>query len=373
MEIPFFKPSIDTAQCLRRLEDVLDSGHLVYGSQAAGLELDVTTFLDTQSQALATVDCRSGLHLFLEVNDVRGKYVIIPDNTYTATAQAVMYAGAAPILAPVNQYGFLELETVKRIYTDPKYDRRVAGVIYVHYAGIVNVELDDFCDMEEDLFLVEDAAHAFTSRWPCGDFVGKYGNVAYSFYANKTVTTGEGGMILTRHRKHYEEMCIRASDGMLRSNITPCHYEIVRLGYKYRMSDVHAAIGRVQLGLAMEHRTRRAEIAHKYAEGLKGLKNVHVFSPDDDIKNLYVQGSSWHLYPVRLLKGYTGDLIKELDTNYHISCSKHYKPLSEHLYWEKYAHDAGDYPHESFSLPIYPSMTDNEVDYVISSVREVLL
>ncbi len=400
LKIPFAKPFIGKEEeeaCLR----VLRSGWLTTGRETQEFEREFAAFLAPQTQdadalqALAVNSATSGLHLALEACGVgQGDLVLVPSYTFTSTAEVVRYLGAEPVFVDVAEGTFhldpsaLE-ETLSRLVAGvPPYTARGGfgpvgkpkALIPVHYGGLP-------CDMDAimeiarryGLKVVEDAAHSFPSRVSKGAFAGSCaGGIGdagvFSFYATKTITTGEGGMVVTKDPHIAARVAVMRSHGIDRTiwnRYTDVraswHYAVTAPGFKYNIPDILSAIGRVQLERGMELLNMRKHIAARYDEA---------FSRPASLGRCVIprtgDADARHLYPLRLLPPCQRDKFIETMQERGVGLSVHFIPLHTMPYYkERYGFDDADFPRslEAFkrevSLPIYPGMTDEEVDYVI--------
>jgi dTDP-4-amino-4,6-dideoxygalactose transaminase len=380
--IPYALPDIgeDEQEAVR---DTLASGWVTTGPNCRAFEEEFAAYLGSGVQALAVNSATSGLHLALEALGIGpGDEVIAPTLTFTATTEIVRYLGADPVLADILPHTLnIDPEDVKRRITP-----RTKAIIVVHYGGLA-------CDMdaiwaiasEHSLKVVEDAAHAFPTTYQ-GELVGtlKSDITVFSFYANKTITTGEGGMVVSRHQDLMARMRIMRLHGISRdafdrfqSKKPAWHYEVVAPGFKYNMTDVAAAMGRVQLRRIGAFLERREQLAQRYFEGLKGLPLTlapHALQGDTH---------AWHIFAIRL-HGDGTDLAPRAEfidrlAALGIGTSVHYIPLHRQPYWrDTYGLSADAYPqadlayHNIVSLPLYTKMTDGQQDRVIDAVGQVL-
>ncbi len=378
--LPFALPDIGEEEIAAVVES-MRSGWLTSGPSAAAFEAEFAEFVGGGVEAVAVNSATAGLHLALEAAGVGpGDEVIVPTWTFTATAEVVRYLGADPVIVDVDEQTLnLDLEAAKRSLTP-----RTRAIMPVHFAGL-GVDpraLAQFADAH-DLRVVEDAAHAL----PCitgGQMVGAGQSEAtvFSFYATKTITTGEGGMVVTRDPQLAARVRTMRLHGIsrnvfdrYRSTKPSWHYEVVAPGYKYNLPDPAAAMGRVQLRRAQAMRDRRAAIARRYDEAFSNLalRLPERAGPDDQ--------HAWHLYVVRLsdAAGEPRDRVIERLAELGVGTSVHFIPLHEHPYWrDTYDLDPNDYPvaarafQRSLSLPLFSSMTDRDIDRVIGAVRQVL-
>jgi dTDP-4-amino-4,6-dideoxygalactose transaminase len=381
---------------LEYIREVLASGWLTTAGQCRAFEEEFGRAVGS-AHALAVNSCTSALHLALEASGVGpGDEVIIPALTFTATAEVVRYLGAAPVIADVDgETGLLKPETVRDL---ARARPRVKAVMPGHYGGqsvrMFNGEpgpgpLD--VARELGLKIVEDAAHAFPARYQAGGpMVGSLAETicCFSFYANKTITSAEGGLLATGLETEAKRARIMRMHGIDRevwdrftartpSSKTPSwQYDVVAPGYKYNLSDVLAAIGRAQLERAEEFRRERERCARRYLAGLGSLSNL---APPRLRAGLTPADHSWHLFPVVLRPGGPDRdrLMEDLDAR-GIGLSVHYRPLYRMNYYaERYGLSPQNFPETekiwagTFSLPIYPSLADEEVDYICAALGEL--
>ena len=379
--LPFALPLIGDDE-ITEVVDTLKSGWLTTGKKTAIFEKDFAEFVDA-SHALAVNSATSGLHLALEAVGVgAGDAVITTPYTFTATAEVIRYLGADPVLVDIDPKTFnINPDLIRDAIS--KHDN-IKAIIPVHFAG-QSCDMDKILELakEFDLKVVEDAAHALPTTWN-GKIIGSLASdiAVYSFYVTKTIATGEGGMIVTENEGYLARMKTMRLHGINRdvfdrytSNKPSWFYEVVEPGYKYNMTDVAASIGIHQLKRAWEFQKRRAWIADQYTQAFSGLPLTTPFvaNPDDT--------HSWHLYVLQLdLDAISVDRDKfiELMVEQGIGTSVHFIPLHLHPYWrDTYHYKAEDFPvamdvySRAVSLPIYPKMTDSDVDRVINAVKAV--
>ncbi len=377
--IPFALPDIGEAE-VQAAAEAMRSGWLTTGPNAAAFEREFAEFLGGGREAIAVNSATAGLHLALEALAVGpGDEVLVPDWTFTSTAEVVRYLGAQPVLVDVDPLTLnLDVERARAAVTG-----RTKAVLPVHMAGLPvdRRALRDFAD-EHGLKVVEDAAHAFPVR-SGGDLVGQSDSdaVVFSFYATKTITTGEGGMVVTADPEMARRIRTMRLHGIsrdvfdrYRSTKPSWHYEVVAPGFKYNLPDPAAAMGRVQLSRATQMRDARAAIAARYDAALAdtglGLP-ARAAEPD---------GHAWHLYIVRVPGGGAArDAFIGRMADAGVGCSVHFIPLHRHPYWrEQCSARPEDFPvaEDQFgrvvSLPAFSSMTDDQVDRVIAAVRSCL-
>lgn len=378
--LPFALPLIGDDE-ITEVIDTLKSGWLTTGKKTATFEKDFAEFVGA-SNALAVNSATSGLHLALEAVGVGpGDAVITTPYTFTATAEVIRYLGADPVLVDIDPRTFnISPDLIADAISQ---HNNIKAILPVHFAG-------QSCDMNKileiakkyNIKVIEDAAHALPTTWQ-GKIIGSLSDITvYSFYATKTIATGEGGMICTENEGYLSRMKIMRLHGINRdvfdrytSDKPSWFYEVVEPGYKYNMTDVAASIGIHQLKKAWEFQQRRAWIAEQYTQAFSGLplSTPFVAYPEDT--------HSWHLYVLQLdlaVISVGRDKFIELMVEQGIGTSVHFIPLHLHPYWrDTYHYKADDFPvaldvySRAVSLPIYPKMTDSDVERVIQSVQTV--
>lgn len=379
--LPFALPEIGDEE-IAEVVDTLRSGWITTGPKAKRFEADFTAFLgDGALQSIAVNSATAGLHLALEGLGIGpGDEVITTTHTFTATAEVVRYLGADVKLVDIEPATLcIDLAQAEAAITP-----RTRAIMPVHYAGLA-VDMPALLAIarRHGLKVVEDAAHALPTTHG-GRLVGTFESDAtvFSFYANKTMTTGEGGMLVTRDEALAKRARIMRLHGMSRdafdrftATVPSWYYEIVAPGFKYNLTDIAAALGLHQLRRAQGFQQRRAQIAAMYDAAFASLPLLTPPRPAPG--DLH----AWHLYALRLGDdaGITRDRFIEALFERGIGCSVHYIPLHLHPYWrERYALQPAQFPHSQLayerlvSLPIYTRMTDADVARVVEAVRAVL-
>jgi len=396
-KVPFYRPHVSEIE-INEVVETLRSGWLTTGPQVKEFELEFSRAVKAE-HAIALNSCTAALHLAVEALGLReNQAVLVPSMTFAATAEIVLYKNAVPILVDCDPVtGNMDLDDaedkVRRIRNGSLHipispDTEVVGIIPVHVGGnMLDIrKVKEFAD-RHGLWVIEDAAHSFPAAWrPDSDspwqFCGE--NTAdvtcYSFYANKTMTTGEGGMAVTNDRELADRIRLMSLHGLSHdawgrfSGNGNWDYKIVAPGYKYNLTDIAAAIGRGQLSRAGEMRKQREAVAEYYFDS---FANVQEFDPppnsDDRIH-------SWHLFPIMLdLDSLTIDrnvFMEELKLN-GVGCSVHWRPLHLHPLYEKLGWKESDLPVASsmwkrlISLPIYSSMSMEEMEHVVKTVKQI--
>jgi dTDP-4-amino-4,6-dideoxygalactose transaminase len=380
--LPFALPETGPEE-LAAVSEAIRSGWVTTGPKAKDFEQKFGEFLgDGALQCLAVNSATAGLHLALEALGIGpGDEVIAPTLTFTATVEVVRYLGADPVLVDVDPVSLnLDVERIRSAITP-----RTKVIMPVHYAGLS-------CDMgsilaiarEHGLRVVEDAAHALPTTFG-GRMVGTLESDAtvFSFYANKTITTGEGGMVVTRDAEMAKRMRVMRLHGMSRDTFdrfvskTPAwYYEIVAPGFKYNLTDIAAAMGLVQLEKLPRFHERRRAMAARYLEALRDLPlNLPADAPTGDTH-------SWHLFVIRLTNSArcSRDEVIQSLSDMGIGTSVHYVPLHRHPYWrDRYNLSPEMFPvaeaaYESMlSIPLYTAMSDSDQGRVIHALQEVLV
>jgi dTDP-4-amino-4,6-dideoxygalactose transaminase len=379
--LPFALPDIDDAE-IDAVVACLRSGWVTTGPMTRQFELDFQAYLGAADlQAIAVNSATAGLHLALEsVGIGPGDEVIVPTLTFTATAEVVRYLGAQPVFVDVEPERLtMAVDAVEAAITP-----RTRAIMPVHYAGLA-CDMDALLDLarRHDLRVIEDAAHAFPTRYH-ERLVGTLDSdlTVFSFYANKTMTTGEGGMVVTRNAELAKRMRMMRLHGISRDAFdryvsrTPAwFYEVVAAGYKYNLTDIASAIGIQQLRKIDRFAQRRKQLALRYHEALAGLplRLPAMPAPGDT--------HAWHLYVVRLAADAgiaRDDLIQRLSER-GIGTSVHFIPLHRQPFWRASCNlsslrfPVAEAAYQSIlSLPLYTKMSDADQDKVVRVLHELL-
>lgn len=378
-KVPFFRPSVGEDEIMA-VSECLRSGWLTTGPKTAEFEAAFAAEFDSNISCLAVTSATAAMHLGLEALGIGpGDEVIVPTLTFTATAEVVRYLGADVVLVDTDPDSLcLSIDEVEAAIT-PK----TRAIMPVHFAGrpCDMTRLRRLADSHGDIKIMADAAHAFPASHN-GRLIGECGAhaTAFSFYANKTMTTGEGGMLVTNDADiaaRARTMRLHGIDRDVFKRFTDTRaswlYDVVAPGFKYNMPDMAAALGTAQLARIHDFHATRTARAQRYDEA---LANMPLILPPHA-----AQGDvhSWHLYIVQLTEEAPLDR-DEFITNLQaadIGCSVHYRPLHQMTVWsQNNAYHlfpaANRYFKRCVSLPLFMAMTDAEQERVIEVVTEIL-
>ncbi len=374
--LPLARPDLSEDE-IAEVVDTLRSGWLTLGPKTQRFEEEFRKLAGTE-HAVALNSCTAGLHLALLAAHIGpGDEVITTAITFAATANVIVHVGATPVLADVcaDDLNIDPADVARRITP------RTRAIMPVHYGG-------QACRMDEILALarprgirvIEDAAHCAGSLYR-GRPVGSLGDASvFSFYAIKNMTTGEGGMLTTDDAALAEEVRSLRNHGM-DTNAWKRHapgatlfYSVDAPGFNYRMTDIQASIGLGQLKRLSEFNARRAELAALYTRLFERVPGVETPRVRPEVT------SNWHLYVIRLRQARISrsDLGEELRKR-GIQTAVHYLPIHYHpFYRERFGWEKGQYPvaeaefERILSLPLFPQMTDGDVERVVSAVEEII-
>jgi perosamine synthetase len=409
IQVPFFRPALQKEE-VDEVIATLRSGWLTSGPKVKRFETEFAAAVGNgngqgakgqgkQVHAVALNSGTAALHLAVEALGLKpGQAVLVPTMTFAATAEVVRYQGAIPILVDCDPVTLnMDMDDAERRAQSVKGKgkgqeaTRIVGIMPVHVGGkLLDLDLLERFATASKLWVVEDSAHAFPAglRRSDGSWAqrsnGAKSVTCYSFYANKTITTGEGGMAVTSNAKLAERMRLMSLHGLSAdawgrfSTNGNWDYKIVAPGYKYNLTDIAAAIGIHQLGRAETMRRERELIASRYSEALAAVAEIELppsaGSPENQI-------DSWHLFAIKLR-------LKHLNINRDafmnelkragVGCSVHWRPLHLHPYYQKaFGWRAADFPTATaqwkrlISLPIFPGMLESEIEHVINTVKRI--
>ncbi len=373
MQIPYFRPDIGE-QDLAAVTEVLRSGWLTTGPVAKEFE---NRFCEATGalHAVTVSSCTTGLHAALIAAGIKpGDEVITTPLTFCGTIRSIEETGARPVFVDIGEDLNIDSSLIEGAITP-----QTRVILPVHIAGLP-------CDMDAigqyaskyRLQVIEDAAHAFGAAWR-GEAIGAnaLSTAVFSFYANKNLTTGEGGMMTTADAEHARHLRRVIGFGLERASERADNrwqYEVVERGFKYNMSDVLAAIGVSQLKKVSEHAKLRDEVVEHYSTGLSDLDEIELPRASENSRH------AWHLFIIRLkLEKLTAsrDEFIALLAERGVGCSVHFRPIPMHRWFAHYGpmelwpNAQREFP-RLVSLPIYPSLGEAEREYVVAQIREVV-
>ena len=380
MKIPFHKP-IFPSDLNYLLSESTESGWVTTGPKVKDFETQLGVYLNAR-YVVAVNSCTAALHLALASKGIRqGDQFIAPTYTFVASVEVGEYLGAEPILVDSDPNTFnLDLDKVENILSMDK-GQKIKAIIPVHFAGqsVDKVRLNELAK-KYNLFILEDGAHALETV----SDIGKIGNtnhgVAFSFYANKNITTGgEGGAFATNDKELADKVRRLSLHGMSKDGWKRFQtggkwaYDVADLGYKYNMTDISASFGIEQLSHVNNWHQRRLHIVSQYQKGMSGIKGLIL--PQHTSGKVH----AWHLYVIRVIPGLwrltRNELIEKINEK-GIGISVHYIPVHMHSYYEKkYGFNPEDFPiakqlsESVITLPLYPGMTEKQIEYVTSTIN----
>jgi len=376
--LAFALPDVDDAE-IAAITEVVRSGWVTTGPVAQKFEAEFGRFVGAP-QAVAVNSGTAAMHLALDAIGLKeGDEVVTSPYTFAATAEVVRYFNAKPVFVDVDPVTLnMDPASIEAAITS-----RTRAILPVHIAGQA-ADMDPILEIAKrrGLAVVEDAAHAFPAHYK-GRMIGSFGDLTcYSFYATKTITTGEGGMVTTANAEWADRCRVMRLHGISKDAWKrytaegSWYYEIVAPGFKYNLTDIAAAMGLAQLGKAERMLRRREAIARRYGEAFGAMPELEL------PRVMPWAGHAWQLYLLRLnagqLKISRAQFIEELKAR-KIGSSVHFIPLHVHPYYrERYGYRPEDYPvaygqyQRVVSLPIYSKMTDQDVEDVVDAVVDIV-
>jgi len=375
--IAFHRPAVSDEE-IAEVVDTLKSGWLTMGPKTRRFEEEFAARVGAEN-AVAVASATAGLHLGLDALDLRpGDEVLVPTVTFASTGATVVHAGAKPVLVDCERDTLnFSLDDAERKCTE-----RTKAMVPVHLAGHP-CDMDAIADFAaaRGLRVMEDAAHALPAAYR-GRSIGSISELTvFSFYATKNLTTGEGGMVTTPDAELADRIRMRRLHGMSRDAWKryraegSWRYDVAYPGFKYNMTDIAAAIGLVQLGRIDELQARRQAIVDRYRAALADCEEVELPTHREEVDH------AWHLFAVRMhhdrLSIHRDQVIEELNAR-GVATSVHFIPLHVHSYYREHlgCRDA-DLPVASeewermISLPLYPSLADEEVDRIADTLTDI--
>ncbi|WP_337019757.1 UDP-4-amino-4,6-dideoxy-N-acetyl-beta-L-altrosamine transaminase [Oceanobacillus massiliensis] len=376
--IPYGQQLIDNED-IQAVVDVLKSDYLTTGPAVDNFEEKIADYVESK-YAVAFSNGTAALHGACFAADIGGgDEVITTPMTFAASANCVLYQGGKPVFADIdpNTYN-IDPKQIRKKITD-----KTKAIIPVDFTG-QPVNLDEIIKIADEfnLVVIEDAAHAIGATYK----ESKIGSIAdmtmFSFHPVKHITTGEGGIITTNNKDFYEKLKQFRTHGITRDNLLlkenhgPWYYEMQFLGYNYRMTDIQAALGASQIDKLDKFIERRRDIVDQYNRGFSALNEVIIPYQQSD------GSSSWHLYVIQIKKDLLSinrkqffEELRQAD----IGVNVHYIPVHLHPYYQELGYKKGDYPYaeelyeQIITLPLFPAMTDEDVKYVIDTIKNIVI
>jgi dTDP-4-amino-4,6-dideoxygalactose transaminase len=375
--LPYCLPSVGEEE-IAEVVATIRAGWLTTGPKVKQFEEGFANYVGAR-HAIAVNSCTAALHVALRALDIGpGDEVIVPTMTFCSTANVVVHLGAKPVLVDISENFHITIEGIEKAITP-----RTRAIIPVHYAGQA-CDMDEICALADSLgiSIIEDAAHAAGAEYH-GRKIGTHGRaVAFSFYATKNMTTGEGGMITTNDNRLAERMRPLVLHGMNKdawkryTEVGSWYYEICEAGYKYNMTDIQAALGIHQLSRLDAFNRRRQDIAGQYQQAFAEMPELRLPRLLPDRNHVF-----YH-YPLHIVENRLAidraQFIQELNAA-RIGASVHFIPVHKHPFYQReYNYQPSDFPVAEqiyaglFSIPLYPKMSDQDVADVINAVRDIV-
>jgi dTDP-4-amino-4,6-dideoxygalactose transaminase len=373
-KVPLFELNFDEAE-EKALIDTLRSRWISTGPKTYEFESKFATMLKAK-HSVALTNCTVALHLAMKLCDIKdGDEVICPSLTFVATVNAIRYVNAVPVFADVKSYEDL---TIDPYDIEKKITSKTKAIVVMHYGGFA-------CDMDEinvvakkhNLKVIEDACHGPLSEYK-GQKLGTIGDIGcFSFFSNKNISTGEGGMFVTNNSEYFEKAKLLRSHGMTslsyeRAKGHSTSYDVIELGYNYRMDDIRASLGIVQLEKLENDLHKRAELRNYYIEKLSIINEVII--PFKEYKDF----TSNYIFPI-VLKDSTAekrDNFRNKLADAGIQTSVHYPAVHKfsiyqytntHLPKTEYITD------NEITLPMYSSLGNDKIQYIVKTINDILL
>ncbi len=374
--LPFSRALIEEDE-INAVVEVLRSGWLTTGPRVREFEAAFAKYIGSE-HAVALGSCTAALNLALAAIGIgEADEVIIPTMTFASTAEVVLYFKARPVLVDCAPGTFhIDPQQIERAITS-----RTKAIIPVHYAGHA-CDMDAILDIAQrhGLKVIDDAAHALPARYR-GKMVGTLADIScFSFYATKTMTTGEGGMITTPNQEYAERIRMLSLHGISKDAWKrytaegSWRYDILEMGYKYNLTDMQAAIGIAQLAKCDRMCARRNALAARYDEALQKLEAFKLTVVPEGLSH------AWHLYVIQVnsacLRIDRDRVIEELKLR-GIGTSVHFIPLHLHTLYQGLGYRRGQFPNAeerfqgAISLPLFAAMSDEESGRVVEALHDI--
>lgn len=374
MNIPLFSLDYDESE-QKAVQDVLNSKWLTMGNVTKDFEATFSNYININS-AIAVSNCTAGLHLaYLSLGIGPENEVICPSLTFVATVNSIIYAGGTPVFADVQS---LDDWTISPEDIEKKITDRTKAIVVVHYAGF-NCKMEEIIDIAKrhDLKVIEDCAHSSGSTYK-GKHLGTLGDVScFSFFSNKNLAIGEGGMVCTNNPEIAKKIKLLRSHGMTSLTLDRLEghsfsYDVISPGYNYRIDEIRSALGLVQLSKLEYNNKKRRKIAQYFRNSISEIKGISMpFNNHEGIPN-------FHIFPILLDKDINRQSYMTYLREKGIQTSIHYPPVHSFSYYQndlKYSavrlpitEDIGK---REVTLPMYPSLSENEVDYIVHAIKKL--
>ena len=362
---------------------VLKSDYLTCGPKVAEFEKEICKYTGAK-YCVAVSNGTTALHLAVAVLEIKEKSEgITTPITFVASANCLVYNNLIPVFADINEKTYnIDPEEIKKRIT-----KKTKVIVAVDFAG-QPADMKEISNIAKlnNLYVVEDAAHAIGSKYADGTKVGscKYSDLTtFSFHPVKTITTGEGGAITTNNKKLYQKLLLLRSHGItknseeLSQNPGPWYYEMQDLGFNFRLTDIQAALGVSQLKKLDKFVSRRKTIVEKYNLAFEKISSC--ITPFEIVK----KNAAFHLYVLQIdferIRKSRKKIMEELKKN-NIGTQVHYIPVHLQPYYRKeFGYKKGDYPiaenyyEKALSIPLFPKMTDSEIVKVIGEIKKILI
>tara|TARA_B100001057_G_scaffold501183_1_gene621633 strand:+ start:3149 stop:4303 length:1155 start_codon:yes stop_codon:yes gene_type:complete len=377
--IDYFKTTISEEEILA-VSNTMRDGWITTGKKCAQFEREFLKHFgfNKDFDAIAVGANTHGLHLALDAYGFEiNSEVIVPSMTFTASASSVVMSGLKPVIVDTNEENLITAEAIKKAIT-----KNTVAIMVVHFAG-KTANMDEIMELAKtyNLKVIEDAAHALPSKYDNGKWVGSYGNPAiFSFYANKTMTTGEGGMVISNDKELNKLIKIKRSHGMNKDVLDRFsgkpenwEYDISCRGYKYNLTDIASSIGIAQLKKSLLGQEKRKKIAMRYRNNLEDTNLI--MTSGESKKGMH----AYHLFQIRS-KNNSAEFRHSLTTEFakrNIGYSVHYKPLHRLSFWKDFVDNKTNFTNSDshfsgcVSLPIYPDLSMENVDIISEVIKEV--
>ncbi|MDE7423228.1 MAG: UDP-4-amino-4,6-dideoxy-N-acetyl-beta-L-altrosamine transaminase [Lachnospiraceae bacterium] len=374
MYIPYGRQCIEEDD-IEAVVEVLCSDYVTTGPAVAEFEKSVAEYTGAK-YAVAVSNGTAALHAACLAAGIKeGDEVITTPITFAASANCVLYCGAKPVFADIEP----DTYNIDPTKIEEKITSKTKAIIAVHFTG-QPCKMDEIHEIakKHNLFVIEDAAHALGAEYK-GKKVGSISDMTtFSFHPVKHITTGEGGMVTTNSKELYDRLVLFRSHGITRDerflekNEGGWYYEQLDLGYNYRITDIQCALGISQMKKLDRFVERRREIAKRYNEAFSDVKGIQIPKQEADCHN------SWHLYVIQVLDRDRKEVFDTLRSK-NIGVNVHYIPVYKHPYYQKNGYErvccknAEQYYANAISIPMYPLLSKEEQEYVIETIKEVLV